>query len=62
MNILNFLKFLKNFEILTIFKYIDVMLLNLDPHIVRFGPRLHSTCSKQHGGSTNSSADEKKIS
>ena len=23
------------------------MLLNLDPDIVRSGPRLHSTCSKQ---------------
>ena len=37
------------------------MLLNLDPDIVRFGPRLHSTYSKQHGGSASSSADEKKI-
>jgi hypothetical protein len=54
--------FLKNIDAVSIFKYIDVMLLNLDPDIVRFGPRLHSTCSKQHGGSTNSSADEKKIS
>ena len=31
----------------SIFKSIDAMLLNLDPDIVRFGPRLHSTCSKQ---------------
>jgi hypothetical protein len=31
----------------SIFKYIDAMLLNLDLDIVRFGPRLHSTCSKQ---------------
>jgi hypothetical protein len=31
-------------------------LLNLDPDIVRSGPRLHSTCSKQHGGSASSSA------
>jgi hypothetical protein len=45
----------------SIFKYIDAMLLNLDPDIVRSGPRLHSTCSKQHGGSASSSADEKKI-
>jgi hypothetical protein len=37
------------------------MLLNLDPDIVRSGPRLHSTCSKQQGGSASSSADEKKI-
>jgi hypothetical protein len=37
------------------------MLLNLDLDIVRSGPRLHSTCSKQHGGSASSSADEKKI-
>jgi hypothetical protein len=37
------------------------MLLNLDPDIVRSGPRLPSTCSKQHGGSASSSADEKKI-
>ena len=54
--------FLKNIDAVSIFKYIDVMLLNLNPDIVRFGPRLHSTCSKQHGGSTSSSADEKKIS
>jgi hypothetical protein len=26
---------------------IDAMLLNLDPDIVRSGPRLHSTSSKQ---------------
>jgi hypothetical protein len=54
--------FLKNIDAVSIFKYIDVMLLNLDPDIVRSGPRLHSTCCKQHGGSTSSSADEKKIS
>ena len=38
------------------------MLLNLDPDIVRSGPRLHSTGSKQHGGTASSSrsADEKK--
>ena len=28
-------------------KYIDAILLNLDPDIVRSRPRLHSTCSKQ---------------
>jgi hypothetical protein len=33
----------------SIFKNIDAMLLNLDPDIVHSGPRLHSTCSKQHG-------------
>jgi hypothetical protein len=41
--------------------YIDAILLNLDPNIVRSEPRLHSTCSKQHGGNASSSADEKKI-
>jgi hypothetical protein len=29
------------------FKYIDAMLLNLDPDNVRSEPCLHSTCSKQ---------------
>ena len=54
--------FLKNIDTyVSIFKYIDAMLLNLDPDIVRSRPRLHSTCSKQHGGSASSSADEKKI-
>jgi hypothetical protein len=47
--------------LVSIFTYIDAMLLNLDPDIVRSRPRLHSTCSKQHGGSASSSADEKKI-
>ena len=28
------------------FKYIDAMLLNVDPDVVRSGPRLHSICSK----------------
>ena len=28
-------------------KYIDAILLNLDPDIVHSGPRIHSTCSKQ---------------
>ena len=42
-------------------EYIDAMLLNLDPDIVLSEPRLHSTCSKQHGGNASSSADEKKI-
>jgi hypothetical protein len=51
----------KYWPYVSIFKYIDAMLLNLDPDIVRSGPRLHSTCSKQHGGSASSSADEKKI-
>ena len=37
------------------------MSLNLDPDIVRSGPRLHSTCSKQHGGSASSSADVTRI-
>ena len=37
------------------------MLLNLDPDIVRSGPRLHSTCSKQHGGSASSWADLTRI-
>ena len=40
---------------------IAAMLLNLDPDIVRSGPRLHSTCSKQYGRNASSSADEKKI-
>ena len=39
--------FLKNIDAVSIFKYIDAMLLNLDPDIVRFGPLLHSTFSKQ---------------
>jgi hypothetical protein len=34
--------FLKNIDAVSIFKYIDAMLLNLDPDIVRSGPRLHS--------------------
>jgi hypothetical protein len=37
------------------------MLLNLDPDIVRSGPRLHSTCSKQHGGTASSSQWKKYI-
>ena len=37
----------KNWRYVSIFKYIDTMLLNLDPDIVRSGPCLHSTCSKQ---------------
>ena len=40
--------FKKYWRYFSIFKYIDVMLLNLDPDIVRSGPRLHSICSKQH--------------
>jgi hypothetical protein len=48
-------------RLVSIFKYIDAMLLNLDPDIVRSGPRLHSTCSKQHGGSASSSADVTRI-
>jgi len=39
--------FKKYWRYVSIFKYIDAMLLNLDPDIVRSGPRLHSTCSKQ---------------
>jgi hypothetical protein len=39
--------FLKYWRYVSIFKYIDAMLLNLDPDIVRSGSRLHSTCSKQ---------------
>jgi hypothetical protein len=38
--------FKKYWRYVSIFKYIDAMLLNLDPDIVRSGPRLHSTCSK----------------
>ena len=48
-------------RLVSIFKYIDAMLLNLDPDIVRSGPRLHSTYSKQHGGSASSSADVTRI-
>ena len=39
--------FKKYWRYVSIFKYIDAMLLNLDPDIVRSGPRLHSTCNKQ---------------
>jgi hypothetical protein len=39
--------FKKYWRYVSIFKYIDAMLLNLDPDIVHSGPRLHSTCSKQ---------------
>jgi hypothetical protein len=39
--------FKKYWRYVSIFKYIDAMLLNLDQDIVRSGPRLHSTCSKQ---------------
>jgi hypothetical protein len=53
--------FKKYWRYVSIFKYIDAMLLNLDPDIVRSGPRLHSICSKQHGGSASSSADDKKF-
>jgi hypothetical protein len=41
--------FKKYWRYVSIFKYIDAMLLNLDSDIVRSGPRLHSTCSKQYG-------------
>ena len=34
-------------RLVSIFKYIDAMLLSLDPDIVRTEPRLHSTCIKQ---------------
>ena len=44
--------FLKNIDAMFLFLgiltiNIAAMLLNLDPDIVRSGPRLHSTCSKQ---------------
>ena len=44
--------FLKNIDAMFLFLSIltlniAAMLLNLDPDIVRSGPRLHSTCSKQ---------------
>ena len=38
--------FKKYWRYVSIFKYIDVILLNLDPDIVRSEPRLHSICSK----------------
>ena len=37
----------KYWRYVSFFKYIDAMLLNLDPDIVRSGPRLHSSYSKQ---------------
>ena len=44
--------FLKNIDAMFLFLSILIvniaaMLLNLDPDIVRSGPHLHSTCSKQ---------------
>ena len=39
--------FKKNIDSVSIYKYIDAMLLNLDPDIVRSRLPLHSTCSKQ---------------
>jgi hypothetical protein len=57
-----FLFLKKYWRYVSFFKDIDAMLLNLDPDIVRSGPRLHFTCSKQHGGNASSWADEKKIS
>ena len=42
-----FLFLKKYWRYVSIFKYIDAMLLNLDPDSVRSGPRLHSTCLKQ---------------
>ena len=45
--------FKKYLRYVSIFKYIDAMLLNLDPDIVRSGPRLHFTCSKQFSSFLN---------
>ena len=42
-----FLFLKKYWRYISIFKYIDAMLLNLDLAIFRSGPRLHSTCGKQ---------------
>jgi hypothetical protein len=42
-----FLFLKKYWPYISIFKYIDAMLLSLNPDIVRTEPRLHSTCTKQ---------------